>query len=232
MPRKAISQPSSPLFFPGSHHSKLTSAWVRTKKRRGKKNCVLSGERRPSMRTAQETGLSSMTAAFSHPSPLLRQPHFTLLFTYSCNNPLCSFPLPMYYDTLHCLRSRCGRREMNKLSIKSEFRARLVTQADRRGTQRRKNVSGRTRASSCKWAAIREHLNNLWALLVALHNRRVGWRGRGGLFQTKGTACLLWIPVLLCLTLPCAYATFSSALALSDQSKPLTWSRNWCRYLC
>lgn len=51
-----------------------------------------------------------------------------------------------------------------------------------------------------------------------------GWVGRGvcvcvwGLFQTKGTACLLWIPLLLCPTLPCAYATFSSALALSDQS--------------
>lgn len=57
--------------------------------------------------------------------------------------------------------SQCGWREMNKLSIKSEFRARLVTQADRRGTRRRKNVSARTRASGCKWAAIREHLNNL-----------------------------------------------------------------------
>lgn len=67
-----------PPFFPGSHHSQTHISMSEGEETQGEKNknknSVLSGERRPSVRTVQETGLSSTTAAFSHPSPFTFHP--------------------------------------------------------------------------------------------------------------------------------------------------------------
>lgn len=95
---------------------------------------VLSGGRCPSWITVLQMVLLSMTTAFCYSSlasflvllmlPMKRKPYFTVLFTYSCNNPQCSFPftfiliLRSIYD-----KGLCGtqhrQRVMNKLRIRT-----------------------------------------------------------------------------------------------------------------
>lgn len=96
-------------------------------------HAVLSGGRCPSWITVPQMVLLSMTTAFCYSSlasfgvwlalPMKRKPYFTALFTYSRNNPLCSFPFT-FILIFHSIYDKglCGtqhrQRVMNKLRIR------------------------------------------------------------------------------------------------------------------
>lgn len=96
--------------------------------------CGAWGEGRcPSWITVQQIELLSMTTAFCYSSLTSRlvltctlkkrEPYFTLLFTYSCNNPQCSYP-SIFILIFHSIYEKglcgtlCRQRVMNKLRRK------------------------------------------------------------------------------------------------------------------
>lgn len=127
-------QPSSPFFFfsLAVATANLTSAWMKEPQCR-KMTCCAVWREMSFMGNNTANGVIiydhcillflSLTSSFCRACSVMRkEPYFTVLFTYSCNNPLCSFPFTFIlifysiYDYGLCGAYR--RRVMNKLSIR------------------------------------------------------------------------------------------------------------------